>query len=359
MENMYVICRNEGFLDLNIHHVGEYYQNGFGYNFPSFMSCSKFLRDCDVVYLYVLGAHMAYKKLQVALENSCSLEKENQQALKFREVDHVYESNDGANLDDFEILQTKLNNMDEQAFDNELGTKLSKLDRFLISEDVTIRLPDVRITALDRLWSDHNHILLHIDKTDFWSTSVQIWIRYASDYVHASSSSKIIEKINKFASMDIIQKSHVKWDIEGDENSKFFHGLINQKRRNQMINGIMVEGNWNPEPLFVTRRLPLRKLRSRLGLWNVVKAAGPDGYSLRLLENAEDLMKVLSAWSSNAGCMAGDVPFILTWSSPVVPFMKSIASWKTLVIVFSYEAFLLECFIFCRLGVSDSYYKSM
>ncbi|GKF93547.1 hypothetical protein Tco_0283247, partial [Tanacetum coccineum] len=38
-----------------------------------------------------------------------------------------------------------------------------------------------------------------------------------------------IEKIDKFASMGIIQKAHVKWDIEGDENSKFFHGLINKK----------------------------------------------------------------------------------------------------------------------------------
>ncbi|GJT13232.1 RNA-directed DNA polymerase, eukaryota [Tanacetum coccineum] len=53
---------------------------------------------------------------------------------------------------------------------NKAGTKLSKLDRFLISEDVTIRLPDVQITALDRLWSDHNPILLYIDKTDFGPT---------------------------------------------------------------------------------------------------------------------------------------------------------------------------------------------
>ncbi|GJX64001.1 hypothetical protein Tco_0298344 [Tanacetum coccineum] len=60
-----------------------------------------------------------------------------------------------------------------------------------------------------------------------------------------------IEKIDKFASMDIIQKTHVKWDIEGDENSKFFHGLINQKRRNQMINGIMVEGNWITNPCLI------------------------------------------------------------------------------------------------------------
>ncbi|GJY12150.1 hypothetical protein Tco_0381459 [Tanacetum coccineum] len=37
-----------------------------------------------------------------------------------KEVDHVSESNDEQPIDDFEILQTKLNNMDEQAFDNEL-----------------------------------------------------------------------------------------------------------------------------------------------------------------------------------------------------------------------------------------------
>ncbi|GJZ98269.1 RNA-directed DNA polymerase, eukaryota, reverse transcriptase zinc-binding domain protein [Tanacetum coccineum] len=148
---------------------------------------------------------------------------------------------------------------------NKAGTKLSKLDRFLISEDVTIRLPDVRITALDRLWSDHNPILLHIDKTDFGPTPKTVALEeinsiekridegsaMPSDNVTASSFILKIEKIDKFASMDIIQKAHVKWDIEGDENSKFFHGLINQKRRNQMINGIMVEGNWITNPCLI------------------------------------------------------------------------------------------------------------
>ncbi|GJW94473.1 RNA-directed DNA polymerase, eukaryota, reverse transcriptase zinc-binding domain protein [Tanacetum coccineum] len=173
---------------------------------------------------------------------------------------------------------------------NKAGTKLSKLDRFLISEDVTIRLPDVRITALDRLWSDHNPILLHIDKTDFGPTpfaasrirsnngattsrtlgkenrkkipvaleeinSIEKRIdegsAMPSDNDHRLILLQEIEKIDKFASMDIIQKAHVKWDIEGDENSKFFHGLINQKRRNQMINGIMVEGNWITNPCLI------------------------------------------------------------------------------------------------------------
>ncbi|GJX85558.1 RNA-directed DNA polymerase, eukaryota, reverse transcriptase zinc-binding domain protein [Tanacetum coccineum] len=62
-------------------------------------------------------------------------------------------------------------------------TKLSKLDRFLISEDVTIRLPDVRITALDRLWSDHNPILLHIDKTDFGPTPFKLYNSWLSEDV--------------------------------------------------------------------------------------------------------------------------------------------------------------------------------
>ncbi|GJV92474.1 RNA-directed DNA polymerase, eukaryota, reverse transcriptase zinc-binding domain protein [Tanacetum coccineum] len=113
---------------------------------------------------------------------------------------------------------------------NKAGTKLSKLDRFLISEDVTIRLPDVRITALDRIDGDP---------------------LMAFDNDHRLILLQEIEKIDKFASMDIIQKAHVKWDIEGDENSKFFHGLINQKRRNQMINEIMVEGNWITNPCLI------------------------------------------------------------------------------------------------------------
>ncbi|GJW71004.1 hypothetical protein Tco_0127921 [Tanacetum coccineum] len=59
-----------------------------------------------------------------------------------------------------------------------------------------------------------------------------------------------IEVIDKFTLMDLIQKAHAQWDIEGDENSKFFHGLINQKRRNQMINGIMVTLRKIKEPFW-------------------------------------------------------------------------------------------------------------
>ncbi|GKA84791.1 RNA-directed DNA polymerase, eukaryota, reverse transcriptase zinc-binding domain protein, partial [Tanacetum coccineum] len=58
---------------------------------------------------------------------------------------------------------------------NKAGTKLSKLDRFLISEDVIDLLLDIRITALDRIWSDHNPILLHVDKIDFGPSPFKLY----------------------------------------------------------------------------------------------------------------------------------------------------------------------------------------
>ncbi|GJY28925.1 RNA-directed DNA polymerase, eukaryota [Tanacetum coccineum] len=47
---------------------------------------------------------------------------------------------------------------------------------------------------------------------------------------------------------DNLQKSKLKWAVEGDENSKFFHGIINKRRSQLAIRGIFVEGIWRTEP---------------------------------------------------------------------------------------------------------------
>ncbi|GJZ06068.1 hypothetical protein Tco_0539861 [Tanacetum coccineum] len=39
--------------------------------------------------------------------------------------------------------------------------------------------------------------------------------------------------------------------LEGDENSKFFHGIINRKRANLSVKGIMIEGEWVDDPIRV------------------------------------------------------------------------------------------------------------
>nr|GEZ57326.1 RNA-directed DNA polymerase, eukaryota, reverse transcriptase zinc-binding domain protein [Tanacetum cinerariifolium] len=56
------------------------------------------------------------------------------------------------------------------------------------------------------------------------------------------------DKLENLEAMDSIQKAHIKWDVEGDENSKYFHTLIKQKCRSNSITGIMHEGLWVTDP---------------------------------------------------------------------------------------------------------------
>ncbi|GKD43997.1 RNA-directed DNA polymerase, eukaryota, reverse transcriptase zinc-binding domain protein, partial [Tanacetum coccineum] len=60
-----------------------------------------------------------------------------------------------------------------------------------------------------------------------------------------------IHNIDRMESMDLFQKARIKWDIEGDENTKFFHSIIKQNRRRQAIQGIMVDGTWVSNPVQV------------------------------------------------------------------------------------------------------------
>ena len=55
---------------------------------------------------------------------------------------------------------------------NKAGSKMSELDRFILSNSVIGNVPDLKATVLDRLWSDHNPILLHRLKIDYGPTPV-------------------------------------------------------------------------------------------------------------------------------------------------------------------------------------------
>ncbi|KAJ0732921.1 putative RNA-directed DNA polymerase [Helianthus annuus] len=48
---------------------------------------------------------------------------------------------------------------------------------------------------------------------------------------------------------DAKQKSRARWAIDGDENSAFFHNLINSNISNNRINGLMVNGSWVTNPV--------------------------------------------------------------------------------------------------------------
>nr|GEV22641.1 RNA-directed DNA polymerase, eukaryota [Tanacetum cinerariifolium] len=43
-------------------------------------------------------------------------------------------------------------------------------------------------------------------------------------------------------------KAKIQWAIEGNENSKYFHAIINKKQANLSVKGIMVDGDWIVDP---------------------------------------------------------------------------------------------------------------
>ncbi|GJY15773.1 RNA-directed DNA polymerase, eukaryota [Tanacetum coccineum] len=284
---------------------------------------------------------------------------------------------------------------------NKAGSKMSKLDRFLVSQHVTDIFPDIKVTALPHGWSDHSPILLHCDKIDYGPVPFKFfhsWLqregfddclqkaykecsitnpqmpfheklkrlkKTIKEWNHQARSTDmsrkleivrkladIEEKINSNSALDtekedrvkllkerddlqhledmeLMQKAKVIWDVEGDENTKFFHGLLKQKRSQQAVQGIMIDGNWVTNPHQVKTafcnfykekfdncdslsdfstvtpqhtldhndNLELEKNVSddeiRLAVWDCgsQKAPGPDGFSFLFLKTYWDLLK--------------------------------------------------------------------
>ncbi|GJX32954.1 RNA-directed DNA polymerase, eukaryota, partial [Tanacetum coccineum] len=68
---------------------------------------------------------------------------------------------------------------------------------------------------------------------------------------------KKLHDIKSSDARDYMQKAKIQWAIEGDENSNFFHGIINRKRANLAIKGVMVDGEWVDDPCRVKEEFRL------------------------------------------------------------------------------------------------------
>ncbi|GKA14811.1 RNA-directed DNA polymerase, eukaryota, reverse transcriptase zinc-binding domain protein [Tanacetum coccineum] len=62
---------------------------------------------------------------------------------------------------------------------------------------------------------------------------------------------RLLQEVEKIQLLEAAQKAKIKWDIEGDENSKYYHSVINKKRNLLNIRGILVEGTWIDSPCLV------------------------------------------------------------------------------------------------------------
>ncbi|GJZ96376.1 RNA-directed DNA polymerase, eukaryota [Tanacetum coccineum] len=162
------------------------------------------------------------------------------------------------------------------------ASKMSKLDRFLVSDGIFSLFPSITALCLDRYLSDHRPILLREVQLDFGPTPFRFyhsWFDFVGQEVEVSGSKnemtselgeidKVMDRgefddatvfcrfelkhkllnVTEMEEKDRFQKSKVKWAVEGDENSKFFHGIINKRRSQLAIRGIFVDGLWQTEP---------------------------------------------------------------------------------------------------------------
>ncbi|XP_071734239.1 uncharacterized protein [Rutidosis leptorrhynchoides] len=123
------------------------------------------------------------------------------------------------------------------------------------------------------------------------------------------------EDLTRIMSLDALQNSRVKWDVEGDENSKFFHCSLKRKRKQQHINGLMINGSWVTDPITNQSAVnfdPVNTIRSltaadialleadfegeeiKKAVWDCgsSKAPGPEGYSFRFIKHFWDILQV-------------------------------------------------------------------
>ncbi|GJQ98395.1 RNA-directed DNA polymerase, eukaryota [Tanacetum coccineum] len=171
------------------------------------------------------------------------------------------------------------------------ASKMSRLDRFLVTEGFFSLFPSISALCLDRHLSDHRPILLREVNTDFGPTPFRFYHSWFSfdgfdkmvedawlSFSHSDSNRLVrfkkklqalksiirqwvkdkrlklynvkssLKKVAFEVFRDSIQKSKIQWAIEGDENSKFFHGIVNKKRYIMSIRGVFVDGSWCSDP---------------------------------------------------------------------------------------------------------------
>nr|GEV41831.1 RNA-directed DNA polymerase, eukaryota [Tanacetum cinerariifolium] len=89
---------------------------------------------------------------------------------------------------------------------------------------------------------------------------------------------------------EVAQKVKIKWSIKGDENSRFFHAMLNKKRNQQAIRGILKDVN--VEQLIDLER-DVSKEEIKRAVWDCGsdKSPGPDGFTFGFYRRFWDIIE--------------------------------------------------------------------
>ncbi|XP_071725874.1 uncharacterized protein [Rutidosis leptorrhynchoides] len=170
------------------------------------------------------------------------------------------------------------------------GVKMSKIDRFLVSENFNQTWGDITCCALDQNTSDHCPIILKDSNSDFSPKPFRVfdvWFeqevveqiqQYGQIDIEIENAKKLTLDIEQKAETQDLtegereswlknreiwlkrekekiamlkQKARSKWASDGDENSRFFHSMLRRNRNRSNIHGLHIDGIWQENPVTI------------------------------------------------------------------------------------------------------------
>nr|KAJ0197982.1 hypothetical protein LSAT_V11C700375200 [Lactuca sativa] len=99
---------------------------------------------------------------------------------------------------------------------------------------------------------------------------------------------KIAEHARTIA-LDLKQRAKIKWEVEGDENTCFFHGYVNNRNKKNHIHGIMTNGIWMTDPVVINKEATRFFERKYRECWRVRPVFRSEGFRKLLEEDTRYL----------------------------------------------------------------------
>ncbi|XP_022003858.1 uncharacterized protein LOC110901312 [Helianthus annuus] len=144
-----------------------------------------------------------------------------------------------------------------------------------------------------------------------------------ADYIN------VVLGLDRRKQMDARQKSRARWAIEGDENSAYYHNIINSNISNNRVNGLVIDGVWVTSPVEIKENFleffsnqfvepmssrpsischnlatlieseadtlvtPFSNLEIKKAIWDCLgdRAPGPDGFNFKFIKRNWDLFQ--------------------------------------------------------------------
>nr|GEX96325.1 RNA-directed DNA polymerase, eukaryota [Tanacetum cinerariifolium] len=94
---------------------------------------------------------------------------------------------------------------------------------------------------------DINALIKMMKKLKYLKEKTRVWNKLNKESPN-NSKTKLKAELAKLDSVIDKDEAKIKWAIEGDENSKYYHGILNKKRSQLDIRGILVDDNWIDSP---------------------------------------------------------------------------------------------------------------